>query len=134
MKNTAIRRLFFLRKNWKLYVSDVTTINFSRNIHFECDALISSPFRIQCEVLAIEMKYRRNIVDLINAFVNLRLLIVKCKDDKRTLSGPQQINDELIDWFGFRIHIHEEMCVDEYVVVKTSAKNASFWLLRMGKL
>jgi hypothetical protein len=38
------------------------------------------------------------------------------------------------DIFGFHIHIHEKMCEDEYVVVKTSAKNASLWLLRMGKL
>jgi hypothetical protein len=33
------------------------------------------------------------------------------------------------DMFGFHISINEEMCEDECMVVKTIAKNASFWLL-----
>jgi hypothetical protein len=33
------------------------------------------------------------------------------------------------DIFCSHIHINEEMCEHEYVVVKTIAENASLWLL-----
>jgi hypothetical protein len=96
MKNIAIRRFFFLRQNYKLYIQNMTYLNSKDDIIVPCDALINSPFRIQCEILAIEVKYRRNIVDLITAFTNLRLLIVKCRDDKWTRYQPS--DDEYVDW------------------------------------
>jgi hypothetical protein len=96
MKNIAIRRLFFVRKNCKLDVSDMNYLNSNDDTDVPRDALINSPFRMSCEVLAIEVKFRRNIVSLINAFINLRLLIVKCEDDK-WIHYPRS-DDECVDW------------------------------------
>jgi hypothetical protein len=94
MENTSqsIRKLnlqdYACEKNWR-YFDDKQCIQLSR-----------SPLGIQCEILLIKVKNRKNIIDLVNSMPNLQALNVRCEDDdwtnqNNTISSTQ---DELVDW------------------------------------
>lgn len=48
----------------------------------ECQQLILSPIGSQCDVLSVIVQDRRSVVYLVKKLINLRLLYVRCKDDR----------------------------------------------------
>ncbi|CAF1673401.1 unnamed protein product [Adineta ricciae] len=68
----------------------------------DCMQLCHSSIGKQCQVLAIAVENRHNILELIEGMSNLRTLNVVCRDDIWRMKNENKIssssNDELIDW------------------------------------
>jgi hypothetical protein len=58
--------------------------------------LSRSPLGIQCEVLSLMVKHRESIVYLIKKLINLRVLTVRCEDDKHSVGLANK--NEFIEW------------------------------------
>ncbi|CAF3677555.1 unnamed protein product [Rotaria sp. Silwood1] len=65
----------------------------------ECSMLTRTFIAFQCEVLLVDVESRTNVFNFINTMPNLRVLIVRCKDDERSRHHSSETNDELIVWF-----------------------------------
>ncbi|CAF1394977.1 unnamed protein product [Rotaria sp. Silwood1] len=65
----------------------------------ECSMLTRTFIAFQCEVLLVDVESRTNVFNFINTMPNLRVLIVRCKDDERSRYHSSETNDELIVWF-----------------------------------
>ena len=63
-----------------------------------CTAFISSPLGCQCEVLSIEVENRISIIELIQRMSNLRLLNIRCKDDRWDHRKILSTEYELVHW------------------------------------
>ena len=55
----------------------------------ECQQLILSPIESQCDVLSVIVQDRRSIVYLVKKLINLRLLFIRCKDDRLHPTKPR---------------------------------------------
>ncbi|CAF1308514.1 unnamed protein product [Adineta steineri] len=91
LRSNSVRRLNLIR------------LNFNGQIyHFdkkECIELSRSPLGIQCEVLIITVKNRKNILHLINNMKNLRSLYVHSIDHYWPKNGSvSPAMDELVQW------------------------------------
>ncbi|CAF2805783.1 unnamed protein product [Rotaria sp. Silwood2] len=60
----------------------------------QCIILSHSLLGIQCEILFINIQNYHILLDMLNNMINLRTLIIRCKDDKYDETN----NDELIVW------------------------------------
>jgi hypothetical protein len=64
----------------------------------QCKAFEKSSLARQCEILFLGIKKRNYIFDLIKSMSNLRVLIIRCNDDKWKNRNLSSINDELVEW------------------------------------
>jgi hypothetical protein len=66
----------------------------------QCVQLSRSFLGIQCKTLLIDVKNRRNVLDLVNNMPNLRALNVRCGDDDWTNQNKivPSAQDELVEW------------------------------------
>ncbi|CAF3833657.1 unnamed protein product [Rotaria sp. Silwood1] len=88
-RSTSIRRLELIEKNGSdsRYFDDK-----------ECVALVNSSLGRQCEVLVICVQNRKTILDLTKNIINLRTLIIRCKNDKWNKTELSSNLDELVLW------------------------------------
>ena len=65
-----------------------------------CIQFSHSPLGKQCQTLSINVKNRKNILDLVNNMPNLHALNIRCEDDSWTGEHPiiSPIDDEFIEW------------------------------------
>ncbi|CAF2897020.1 unnamed protein product [Rotaria sp. Silwood2] len=93
-------KLFELRSK-SIRRIDLVNDLFDRSIYYtreNCFTLINSILGNQCEILSICIKYRKNILDLIQHMSNLRLLIFQCEDDKEYFRNFSSSKNELVQW------------------------------------
>ncbi|CAF1418560.1 unnamed protein product [Rotaria sordida] len=90
ISSTSIRRLELFQK-------------FSYGLRYfnstECCILAGSSLVFQCEVLIIDVESRSSVLDFINIMPNVRVLVIRCNDDKSSRFHLLEANDELIEWF-----------------------------------
>lgn len=69
----------------------------------ECAAFTGTPLGQICEVLSIEVQDRKCIVDLVQRMDNLRLLNVRCDDDRWNQTRKVSAEHEIIVWISNRV-------------------------------
>ncbi|CAF1017227.1 unnamed protein product [Rotaria sp. Silwood1] len=89
LKSSSIRQVHFVRKN-KLIIQYLNNKEF--------DTLINSSIIYHCNVLALGIENRIQILDLIKTMSNLQSLIIQCQDDTSNSIEYSSINDEFIEW------------------------------------
>jgi hypothetical protein len=103
---TCLRSLSF--GEWSLVGLQVPSIGFTsvsvrhlilQTITYDdeqCMQLSRSPLGRQCETLSITVKYRKNIVELINNMPQLQALVVRCKESESTMENNSM--DDFVEW------------------------------------
>jgi hypothetical protein len=69
----------------------------------ECVAFCESPIGQQCEVMTMEIEDRKSIVDLVEQMANLRLLNIRCGDDRWNQRKMISSENELVRWIEHRL-------------------------------
>ncbi|CAF1295710.1 unnamed protein product [Rotaria sp. Silwood1] len=70
----------------------------------ECTSLGHSPLGMQCHMLHIRVAHRGCILKLINLMINLRVLYVKCQDDKpNEVSENPSTTDDIVEWLKYNL-------------------------------
>ncbi|CAF4799796.1 unnamed protein product [Rotaria sp. Silwood1] len=85
---------------------DLINTLYDRSIYYtreNCFIIMNSILGKQCEILSICIKYRTNILDLIQQMSNLRLLIFECEDDKEIFRNFSSSKNELVQWLEYRL-------------------------------
>ncbi|UJR32829.1 hypothetical protein I4U23_020291 [Adineta vaga] len=101
LKSQSIRRIEINGMfNW----NDV----FSRE---ECLTFCTSSLAQQCEVVTVEIEDRKSIIDLVERMENVRLLNVRCSDDRWNERKMISTENELIRWI-------ENQFPSTYVIVR----------------
>jgi hypothetical protein len=94
----------------------------------ECIAFSNCILGRQCEVLSIEIEDRKSIIDLIERISNLRLLNVRCRDDRWDYRKIPSSEYELVHWIQNRFP-------STFTIIRNREKSSciQIWIDRQGK-